>query len=414
MGGDRRIWALREVTVREQYDVVVVGGGIVGLATARALATAHPGASIAVVEKEHAVAQHQTGRNSGVIHSGIYYRPGSLKAATAVAGRLAMERFCTEYGVPFTRCGKVIVAVDPRELPRLALLEERAAANGVDAQRIDTRQLRDIEPNVRGIAALRVPSTGIVDFGEVARTLATLLEGQGVQLRLGARVTGLHERTDHVVIETERDTVTAKVVVNCAGLHSDEVARDVLGPRPDVRIVGFRGEYHALVGDASDLVRTLVYPVPDPDLPFLGVHVSRNIDGHVHVGPNAVLALGREGYRWGIVDATELAGLAVYPGMWKLARRYWKVSAEEITRSLSRVALARAVSRMVPGVRARDLEPHPAGVRAQALGRDGTLHDDFVLRETARAVHVLNAPSPAATASLVIGESIATRISDRL
>ncbi len=400
--------------MREQYDVVVVGGGIVGLATARAVVAGHPKASIAVVEKEDAVARHQTGRNSGVIHSGIYYRPGSLKAATAVAGRLAMEQFCTEYGVRFERCGKVIVAVDPRELPRLAQLEQRAAANGVEAERIDTRALREIEPHVRGVAALRVPSTGIVDFGEVAVTIGTLLEGAGVQLRLGTRVEGLHERRDHMVVETERDTITAKVVVNCAGLHSDEVARDVLGPRPDVRIVPFRGEYHSLVGDAADLVRTLVYPVPDPDLPFLGVHVSRDIDGHVHVGPNAVLALGREGYAWGMVDTEEVARLATYPGMWKLARRYWKVSAEEIACSLSRTVLARAVSRLVPGVRARDLEPRPAGVRAQALGRDGTLHDDFVLRETARAVHVLNAPSPAATASLVIGESIATRISDRL
>ncbi|MFI5047404.1 MAG: L-2-hydroxyglutarate oxidase [Acidimicrobiia bacterium] len=400
------------MTVR--YDVVVVGGGVVGLATARAVLRDRPTALVAVLEKEQGVARHQTGRNSGVIHSGIYYRPGSLKATTAVAGRLAMEQFCRDHGVRYERCGKVIVAVDPRELPRLAVLEERAAANGVRAERLDARGLREHEPAVRGVAGLHVPDTGIVDFAEVAEALARELRDGGAEIHLGARATALHERADEVIVETDTHEIRCAVVVNCAGLHCDEVAAEVLGPVPEVRIVPFRGEYHVLRGPLADRVRALVYPVPDPDLPFLGVHVSRNIDGHVHVGPNAVLALRREGYSWTAVDMRELVDLARFPGFWKLARRYWRVSAEEITRSFSRTALARAVSRMVPGVRARDLEPSPAGVRAQALGRDGTLHDDFVIRETPRAVHVLNAPSPAATASLVIGETIAQHLHARL
>jgi (S)-2-hydroxyglutarate dehydrogenase len=400
--------------VATRYDVVVVGGGIVGLATARAVLADRPRALVAVLEKEHAVARHQTGRNSGVIHSGIYYRPGSLKATSAVAGRLAMERFCTEHGVRFERCGKVIVAVDPRELPRLAQLEARAAANGVRAARLDAQALREREPAARGVAALHVPDTGIVDFAQVAEALARELRGLGAEIHLGAHVTAMHERRDEVVLETPSHSVRGTLVVNCAGLHCDEVASDVLGRRRDVRIVPFRGEYHELRGPTADLVRALVYPVPDPDLPFLGVHVSRGIDGRVHVGPNAVLALGREGYSWSDVDARELAALAAFPGFWRLARRYWRVSAEEIARSFSTALVARAVGRMVPGVRARDLVPSPAGVRAQALGRDGTLHDDFVIRETPRAVHVLNAPSPAATASFVVGETIARRLHDRV
>jgi L-2-hydroxyglutarate oxidase len=395
------------------YDVVVVGGGVVGLATARAIIAARPDVSIALLEKESRVARHQTGRNSGVLHSGLYYRPGSDKARLCVEGRLAMERFCTEHGVPFERCGKVVVAVGARELPRLDELERRGAANGVRAERIGPERLREIEPHAAGIAALHVPETGIVDFRRVAEALASGIAADGVDVRLGHEVLDVDERGESVTVETDRGSLSARVLVNCAGLYSDVVAV-ADGVPDDVRIVPFRGEYHSLLPRAASLVRHLVYPVPDPDLPFLGVHVSRGIDDEVHVGPNAVLALRREGYRWGDVEGRELARLARFPGFWRMAARWWPVGVVEVYRSLNRKALARAVSRLVPGIGAADLVPYPAGVRAQAVARNGTLLDDFVIRQTRRAVHVLNAPSPAATASLKIGETIAMSVVTRL
>jgi L-2-hydroxyglutarate oxidase len=394
-------------------DVVVVGGGIVGLATARAIVRARPDLQLTLLEKESGFARHQTGRNSGVLHSGIYYQPGSQKAVACVEGRLAMERFCTEHDVPFERCGKVIVAVDERQLSRLGELEARARANGVRAERIGPERLREIEPHAAGIAALHVAETGIVDFAGVARALAAELTADGRQLRRGHEVLSVDERADAVTVETDRGAFSARVLVNCAGLQSDLVAASH-GVRPNVRIVPFRGEYHDLVPSAAGLVRHLIYPVPDPELPFLGVHLSRGIDGGVHAGPNAVLALGREGYTWGAVDTRGLCELATFPGFWRMAGHYWPVGVHEVHRSLSRRALARALSRLVPGIAATDLVPRPAGVRAQAVARNGALLDDFVVRETARAVHVLNAPSPAATASLVIGESISERVLERL
>jgi L-2-hydroxyglutarate oxidase len=395
------------------HDVVVVGGGVVGLATARAIVAARPGTTLALLEKESRVARHQTGRNSGVLHSGLYYRPGSQKARLCVEGRLAMERFCEEHGVPFDRCGKVVVAVSAKELPRLDDLQRRGVANGVSAERIGPERLRELEPHVGGIAALHVPETGVVDFGRVAEALAAGIVAVGVDVRLGHEVVGVAERGGTVTVETDRVPLTARVLVNCAGLHSDVLAI-ADGVPDDVRIVPFRGEYHTLVPRAAALVRHLVYPVPDPELPFLGVHVSRGIDDEVHVGPNAVLALDREGYTWGEVEPPEILRLARFPGFWRMARRYWPVGVVEVYRSFSRWAVARAVSRLVPGIVADDLVPYRAGVRAQAVARDGTLLDDFVVRETPRAVHVLNAPSPAATASLKIGESIAHAVVTRL
>jgi L-2-hydroxyglutarate oxidase len=395
------------------HDVVVVGGGIVGLATARAVVRARPDTRLAILEKESRLASHQTGRNSGVLHSGIYYRPGSQKAAMCVAGRLAMEQFCTEHGVPTLRCGKVIVAVDRDDLGKLDELERRAVANGVRAERIGLERLHEIEPHAAGVGALHVPDTGVVDFSRVAAALADELAGAGVDVRLGHDVVGVDERGDGVTVDTDRGALRAGVLVNCAGLQSDIVAA-ADGVPPDVRIVPFRGEFFDLVPSAAELVAHLIYPVPDPELPFLGAHLSRGIDGGVHAGPNAVLALGREGYSWGAVDLRELRALAAYPGFWRMARHYWPIGVKEVYRSLSRRALARSLSRLVPGITANDLVPRPAGVRAQAVARDGTLLDDFVLRETPRAVHVLNAPSPAATAALVIGESVAARVLERL
>jgi L-2-hydroxyglutarate oxidase len=398
--------------VSDRLDVVIVGGGIVGLATARAIVRDRPGVKLAILEKESRIAQHQTGRNSGVLHSGIYYRPGSQKAAMCVRGRLEMERFCTEHDVPFERCGKVIVAVDERELPRLEQLEARAVANGVGAERVGKERLRELEPHVAGVAALHVPETGIVDYSRVASALATSVVGSGAELRLGHRANAVDERSEEITVGTDQGELHARVLVNCAGLQSDLVAAED-GVRHDLQIVPFRGEFHALVPSAAAMVRHLIYPVPDPDLPFLGVHLSRGIDGAVHVGPNAVLALRREGYTWGAVETRELRRLVTFPGFWRMARHYWPVGVAEVYRSLNKRALARALGRLVPGISDTDLLPHPAGVRAQAVARDGSLLDDFVLRETARAVHVLNAPSPAATASLVIGESIATRALER-
>ncbi|MFF0116596.1 L-2-hydroxyglutarate oxidase [Streptomyces prasinus] len=386
-------------------DVLVIGGGIVGLSTAYAITRAAPGTRVTVLEKEAGPARHQTGRNSGVVHSGIYYRPGSLKARYAVRGAAEMVKFCAEYGIPHAVTGKLIVATRRDELPRLHALAQRGRENGLAVRELGAAQIAAYEPEVEGLAALRVGATGICDYAAVARRLAA---SSGAEIRYGARVTRVDRRPDLGVaaLTAAGDVVRGRVLVNCAGLYCDEIAR-LTGDDPGMRIVPFRGEYYELA--RPELIRGLVYPVPDPAFPFLGVHLTRGVDAGVHVGPNAVPALAREGYDWRTVRPRELAAALAWPGSRHLARRHWRHGTGELHRSLSRRAFTEAVRRLVPAVREADLIPAPAGVRAQAVLRDGTLADDFLIREAPRAVHVLNAPSPAATASLPIGREVARR-----
>ncbi|MER5541370.1 L-2-hydroxyglutarate oxidase [Streptomyces sp. CG4] len=391
-------------------DVLVIGGGIVGLSTAYAITRAAPGTRVTVLEKEPGPARHQTGRNSGVIHSGIYYKPGSLKARYAVRGAAEMVKFCAEYGIAHAVTGKLIVATEREELPRLHALVQRGRENGIPVRELGPAQIGEYEPEVRGLAAIHVGTTGVCDFVGVARQLA---QASGAEIRYGARVVRVDRRPERgvAVLTAGGEIVRARVLVNCAGLYCDELAR-LTGDEPGVRIVPFRGEYYELA--RPELVRGLVYPVPDPAFPFLGVHLTRGIDGGVHIGPNAVPALAREGYGWGVVRPRELAGTVAWPGSWAIARRHWRYGAGELHRSLSKGAFLEAVRRLLPGVEGDDLVRAPAGVRAQAVLRDGTLVDDFLIREGSRAVHVLNAPSPAATASLPIGREIGRRVLDML
>jgi L-2-hydroxyglutarate oxidase len=386
-------------------DLVVVGAGIVGLATARAATLARPGISVLVVDKEPAIAGHQTGHNSGVVHSGIYYRPGSLKAATVAAGRAELLAYCRERGLGLEQIGKVVVATDESERAGLAGLAERAAANGVEAALIDRARLRELEPHVEGVAALHVPSAAIVDFTEISASLADDVRGAGGAVELGREVHALRRGHERVVVETSGGRLAARWAVNCAGLHADVLAHRS-GREQPTRIVAFRGEYHELRPERRHLVNALVYPVPDPRFPFLGVHLTPMLDGSVHVGPNAVLALAREGYRWREIDLRELASLVRSPGVRRVARAHWRTGAGEVLRSLSTAAMVRALRRLVPEVRTADLLRAGAGVRAQAVAPDGSLLDDFVVDADGPIVHVLNAPSPAATASLAIGRRI--------
>ena len=384
---------------------VVVGAGIVGLAVAHRLLLDRPHATVTVLEKENRVGGHQTGHNSGVIHSGVYYRPGSLRANLCVAGARSMVEFCREHGIPVEVTGKLIAATSEAELPRLQTLAQRAEANGVPARLVDPAAARELEPHVACLAGLHITSTGITDYGAVCEVLAKLIVDRGGEVRTGVRVTSIGADRVH----TTAGEVPMDTLVNCAGLHADRIAR-MAGVTPPVRIIPFRGEYFTI--RRADLVRGLIYPVPDPDLPFLGVHLTRTVDGHLHAGPNAVLALAREGYRWRRINLRDLAETARYPGMWRLARRHLGTGVDEVRRSLSRRRFAASLARLVPDVTTEDLVPASAGVRAQAVGRDGALMDDFLLVRHERQLHVLNAPSPAATSSLEIARRIADELPD--
>lgn len=385
--------------------IIIVGGGIVGLAVAeRATALGH---SVVVLEKEPAWALHQTGRNSGVIHAGPYYRPGSLKAEMCTAGNRSMKAFADAHGVAWENTGKLIVATDASELPALAELQRRAEANGVPHRRLEGDEAREFEPFVAAVAALRIESTGIIDYHSVCLRLAELVAERGGELHLGSKVVGIAVSTDEVIVSTETQEFRGALLVNCAGLHSDKVAR-LAGIRPTARIVPFRGEYFELAPDRRHLVNGLIYPVPDPDLPFLGVHLTKMLDGSVHAGPNAVTALAREGYHWRDIRISEAVGDLTYAGFLRMASRNLGVGIAEVRRSLSKQLFARSLAKLVPEITKADLVPTHAGVRAQAIRRDGSLVDDFLIERAERQVHVLNAPSPAATASLEIAKRIAT------
>ena len=394
------------------YDFTLIGGGIVGLSTAYHLVHTYPQAKILILEKEKALGLHQTGNNSGVIHSGIYYKPGSLKARFATKGNREMTDFCEKYGIPYERCGKVIVATKEDELPLLHDLYERGTANGLTLRKLNPEQLQETEPHVQGLGAIHVPSTGIVNFKQVLNVLAHIVKDQGVEIRLGAEAEDIAENGEHADIQTEIETVRTRFLINCAGLFSDRIARMTNVPL-NMKIVPFRGEYYELKPEKQYLVKNLIYPVPNPAFPFLGVHFTRMISGTVHVGPNAVLGLKREGYRKTDVHLRDSWEVLTYPAVWKIASRYVSVGVGEMVRSFSKRAFVRSLQQFIPEITASDLIPASAGVRAQALTRDGRFVDDFVIAKSERAIHVCNAPSPAATASLVVGKYIVDQILSR-
>ncbi|MEL7088822.1 MAG: L-2-hydroxyglutarate oxidase, partial [Planctomycetota bacterium] len=397
------------VNASDHYDLAVIGGGIVGLATAYRAAQRQPGLRVVVLEKENALAHHQTGHNSGVLHSGIYYKPGSLKATNCRAGKKAMEGFCEQHGIPFKLCGKVIVAVREDELPKLHDIYARGQANGVDCALISAERCREIEPHCPAIAAIHVPEAGIVDYRQVCAKLGELLREAGHDVRTGARVTGIRRVGDEHVVQTAVGDVAAKLVVNCGGLQCDRVSK-MTGVKPAAKIVPFRGEYFVLKPEAEHLCKTLIYPVPDPAFPFLGVHFTSMVHGGVECGPNAVLALGRECYGKFAVNPKDLFESLTYPGFLKMAAKHWRMGAGEMWRSYSKRAFVRALQRLMPEIEAEHLVACPSGIRAQAVTADGGLVDDFLIDEARGVINVNNAPSPAATASLNIGELITDRI----
>ena len=393
-----------------QYDLTIIGGGILGLATALKLIRAHPSLRLLILEKEADLARHQTGNNSGVIHSGLYYRPGSLKARSCVAGRKELMAFCDENAVPYEICGKVVVATSEEELPRLEELHRRGIANGLkDLQIIGPERLKELEPHATGIQGLHVPETGIIDYKKVAAAYAEKIRDAGGDIRLSQRVVGILDRPEEIVLQTSGGDYRTKYLINCCGLQSDIVAQMMGGANnseEEHRIIPFRGEYYKIAPERQFLVRNLIYPVPDPTFPFLGVHFTRMARGGVEAGPNAVFAYAREGYRHTDINLSDLWRTISFKGFWAITGKYWQTGFGELYRSLSKSAFVRALQKLLPEIRESDLVPGGAGVRAQAVSASGALVDDFVIKQSRKSIHVLNAPSPGATASLAIGQQI--------
>ena len=389
-----------------QFDITIIGGGIVGLATALEITQRWPSLKLAVLEKEDRLAAHQTGHNSGVIHSGIYYKPGSLKAQTCVTGAKAIVSFCRQYDIPYEICGKVVVATSHAELPRLEELHRRGTANGVEGmEMIGPERLRELEPHATGIRALHVPTTGIIDFPRVAQTYARLIQEKGGDIRLRHELRRIVHADGGLILDTSQDSIHSKFMINCGGLHCDRIAR-IAGAQPNLQIVPFRGEYYTIAPQRRNLVKNLIYPVPDPAFPFLGVHFTRTMDGFVEAGPNAVLAFAREGYKKSDFNTRDLQETLRFSGFRKMARKYWQTGMGEMYRSFSKQAFLTALQRLLPELTLNDLQPGGSGVRAQAISSEGALVDDFMIDVTGSALHVLNAPSPGATASLAIGKMI--------
>lgn len=397
----------------KEADVAIIGGGIIGLATAYQLLQRHPGKRVVILEKESSVGAHQTGHNSGVLHSGIYYKPGSLKAQNCRVGKRAMEEFCEAEGVAYDNCGKVIVAVDDSEVPRLERIFERGQANEVACEMIDRERLRELEPHAAGVQAIHVPEAGIVNYRRVCERLAEIVRERGSEVLCDARVTRVRKDGSKILLESKQGEVSASYAVNCCGLQSDRMSK-MTGHKADAKILPFRGEFYELKPESQHLCKNLIYPVPDPSFPFLGVHFTRMIDGGIECGPNAVLAFAREGYRKTDINLADLAETLTYSGFLRLAAKYWRVGAGEMWRSFSKAAFVKALQRLMPDIRSEHLVPARAGVRAQAISPAGDMVDDFVIQAADNVINVNNAPSPAATSSLNIGNIIVDKLDEQL